>query len=110
MAQADCLYNPTYSSVESGTEAGISVVIAAVNIILKLFVQFLAAEEKQWTRSEMVLEACFQTMSTGFSKPKMNSSRRASTALVSSNLAACSGCVGGHTPLNDPYLTRLGIF
>eukprot|EP00983_Pelagomonas_calceolata_P077994 1154090-Pelagomonas_calceolata.AAC.8 len=39
---------------DSGTEAGISVVIAVLNIVLKLFVQVLAAAEKQWTRSEMV--------------------------------------------------------
>jgi len=39
---------------DSGTEASISVIIAVINILLKLFVQYLAAEEKQWTRSEMV--------------------------------------------------------
>ena len=39
---------------ESGTEAGISVVIAVLNIVLKLFVQILAAYEMQWTRSDTV--------------------------------------------------------
>lgn len=43
---------------DSGTEAGISVVIAVLNIVLKLFVQVLAAAEKQWTRSEMEMSFC----------------------------------------------------
>ncbi|KAF5841831.1 hypothetical protein DUNSADRAFT_10894 [Dunaliella salina] len=38
-----------------GTDAAISVVIAVLNIVLKLFVQFLAAAEKQWTISAMTI-------------------------------------------------------
>ncbi|KAF5829937.1 hypothetical protein DUNSADRAFT_15293 [Dunaliella salina] len=43
---------------DAGTETAISVVIAVLNIVLKLFVQFLAAAEKQWTRSEMEMSFC----------------------------------------------------
>lgn len=43
---------------ETGGEASISIVIAVLNITLKLFVQFLAAKEKAWTRSAMEKSFC----------------------------------------------------
>ena len=42
------------AKVDAGTETGISIVIVVLNVVLKLFVQILAAHEMQWTRSAMV--------------------------------------------------------